>query len=83
MAGEEEEVGVGKMTLREVVEVRPITKKKIDNLRRLFLEVLQVFIQTILPFVCGYYFNKTGNLIFAVIVLIVMAFNITILEKEC
>lgn len=70
------------MALKEYVEVKPITQKKVENLRRLFLEVFLVFIQTIIPFAAGYYLCKTGNLVYLIVVLIVMAFNVTIKERQ-
>jgi hypothetical protein len=70
------------MTLKEYVEVRPITKKRINTLRRVGLETLQVGIQTIIPFMCGYYFYSTQNIIFLLPILIVMVFNVTIKEEE-
>lgn len=70
------------MTLREYVEVRPITKKRIQTFKRVMLETLLVVIQTIIPFLSGYYFFATKNILFLTVILVVMVFNITIKEEE-
>jgi hypothetical protein len=82
MGSEEREVEGGEVTLREYVEVRPITKKRIQTFKRVIMETLLVFIQTIIPFICGYFFYSTKNLLFLLPILFIMVFNITIREEE-
>ena len=54
------------MPLKEYIEIKPTinVKRKRNRVARLMLGTLAVSINSVLPFVCGFYFMKTGNILF-------------------
>jgi hypothetical protein len=67
------------MRLREYVEIKPRVPKR-RGLRHVALFMFNVIIQSILPFVCGFYFYQTRNLMYLVVFVVVIFFNIEVLK---
>lgn len=65
------------MKLREYIEIKPrVPKRK----RGIMLFFFNVIIQSILPFVCGFYFYQTKNVLYLAVFIVVIFFNIEVVK---
>jgi len=63
------------VTLREYIEIKPRVPKR---RKLIWAFIFNVIIQSILPFVCGFYFFGTGNLMYLAVFIVVIFFNIEV-----
>jgi hypothetical protein len=63
------------MRLKEYIEVKPIWSKKPATNREILTEVIEISLQSILPFVCGFYFLKTRNVLFLLVFVFIIFFH--------
>jgi len=68
------------MALKEYLDIRQNVKisRKKNNLYLLVCNLIAIIVNNIVPFVSGYYFFKTENLIFVLPVFIVIFFNVVV-----
>jgi hypothetical protein len=69
-----------KMPLKEYIEVRPIIKvsNKKHDFKYFVLDVISIIIKSIIPFVCGFYFVKSKNILFIIPIFFLIFFDIIV-----
>jgi hypothetical protein len=63
------------MALKEYIELKPTIRKDV-RFKTFLLQMLAVFINNLMPFMCGVYFVQTQSIIFLPPVLFSVFFNI-------
>jgi hypothetical protein len=68
------------MALKEYIEIKRTMPKKVRKhpFKVFMLHLIAVGINNLIPFICGFYFLKTENIIFILPMFFVIFFNIVV-----
>jgi hypothetical protein len=73
------------MALKEYIKIVPLTeqgKKSKSTMITVVLPTFNIFLTTILPFVCGVYFAEKRNILFLIPILFFVFFRVIISEDD-